>query len=286
LTDLSSASYGAGHLRLVCKARVAALVVLSLVASCAGRQARDQESRSPWEVRLVDPHVLSRSSALREHPPVSIGLRVTTVTSAPGVPTVQGKGDGAFTGAKRAAGAIARVPPPDPFLAALGLVLMPVTATGGAIYGAAAAPRDDDRYAASSRLKAALRDTDFIALLRDRVLRRALATPKRTILPVEVAAEPRFDHHLEIAIEGPGLVPESESGFDPGLTLVVGADVCLHRTIDGACLYRRRWVYRDVQGPYSAVAANDAAGLRSALPTAAERLADKLLLDFTVAMQP
>jgi hypothetical protein len=273
-----------GHVRVVCRPRVAALVVLSLVASCARSRARDQESRRPWEVRVVDGHVLPPSSALREHPPVSIGLRVTAVSSAREVPTVDGKGDGALTGAKRGAAAVGGVPPPDPYAAALDLILMPVTVPGGAIYGAVAAPRDDDRHAASSRLRAALRDTDFIALVRDRLLRRALATRKRTILPVELSEEHPFDHRLDIAIEGPALVPESARGFDPDLTLVVGAHVCLRRVSDAPCLYQRRWLYRDVEGPYFSVAADDAAWLRASLPVAAERLADKLLLDFSVAM--
>jgi hypothetical protein len=131
-------------------------------------------------------------------------------------------------------------------------------------------------------MRAALRDTDFVTLVRERVVSRAVVTTKLAIAPL-VAGERPLEHRLEIAIEGPRLASKGER--DPELTLLVGAHVCLRRMSDEACLYRRRWLYRAIEGSYFQVAANDAARLRSDLPVAAERLSDKIVLDFSVAMQ-
>lgn len=265
------------------KSSVLALVTLVIWGGCAGTKVRGHNPRSPWEVGLLDPGVRRPSSTLRTQPVVSVGLRVTGLASPAEVPAINGKGRGALAGASLGAHALQPVPF-DPYGAALSLLLMPVVTAGGAIYGAVAAPGEEEGNAAHASLKAAMRETDFVMLVRDRMLNRALATTKLTIAPVGDPGENTFDHHLEIEIEGPSLA--SDGQVNPDVTLVVGAGVCLRGISDKACLYERRWLYRGLEGPYSQVAANDAALLRFDLPAAAERLADRVLMDFTVAMQP
>jgi hypothetical protein len=220
---------------------------------------------------------------VREERIGTVGLDVTAPGTAPDVPQVDGKGRGVIAGARVGAESLGLLPP-DPLSGAFTPLFMRAAAAGGAVYGAVAAPRDDDRYAANSHLSAALKEIDFGMLVRDRIRSRARVTTKFAFAPVDVIGEEPLDHRLDIEIDGPALLPEGE--FDPELTLVAEAGVCLRRVGKKAFLYTRRWLYRDVAGPYFQVAANYAAVLRGALPAAAERLADRIMMDVSAAVQP
>ncbi|MGH7404737.1 MAG: hypothetical protein ACREJA_02515 [Candidatus Methylomirabilales bacterium] len=177
------------------------------------------------------------------------------------------------------------------------LLLSPVVALGGAIYGAIAADSAEKVEATEATFKKALADLKIQETFRDRVLQVARDETRQTFVPVEhrgptilneevsysfLTAE-AIDTILEVGVTRFGLEGE---GINPLLPLVISTRARLVRVDDGAELYTREWVYRSRKRKFVEWAANNAQPLRDELDRAhqslAEQIVDELFLVYLI----
>ena len=177
------------------------------------------------------------------------------------------------------------------------LLLSPVFAMGGAIYGAIAAESAEKVEAAEATFKKALADLKIQETFRDRVLQVARDQTRHVLVLVpehgptapggaveySFVASQGVDTVLEIGVEKLGL---PGGGINPPLSLIMNAHARLVRATDGMELHARTWIYRSGTRKFVEWAADNAQPLHEELERAyqslAEQVVDELFLLYLV----
>lgn len=195
-----------------------------------------------------------------------------------------GKGSGAAKGAvKGFLGSIGvgldNVHSSDSSGLVLGIVLAPVFALGGAVYGTIAAESGQKVQEAQSTLNKAVADLNIPEAMRDRVFQIAQQeTRYPLVLLTEQAPSGReavfADTILEVSVPRFGL---EGGGINPPLPLVVTAHARLVGVADGTEIYAAQWTYRSGTLKFVDWAANNAQPLRTDLERAVQTLAETIV---------
>ncbi len=216
-----------------------------------------------------------------------VTTRVAAETHLEG-PT-SGKGSGAGKGAAGGfLGCILGGAHGGAYGAALGILLSPVCALGGGIYGAIAAETSERVEEAEATFNKAVVDLNIQEAMRDRVFQIAQQETRYPLALLtgqgpnarEAAAADRSsarqetDTILEVSVPRFGLVG---GGINPPLPLVVTAHARLVRVADGTELYTAPWTYRSGTRKFVEWAANNAQPLRTELDRAVQTLAETIV---------
>lgn len=168
------------------------------------------------------------------------------------------------------------------------LLLSPVVALGGAIYGAIAAETADKVEAAEAIFKNTLADLKIQETFRDRVLQVARDETRHPFVllseggPTAPGEDVGYSSIvsqgiitiLEVSVKKLGL---PGVGINPPLPLVMSAGARLVRVDDGEELYTREWVYMSRKREFVEWAANNAQPLREELERASQTLAEQVV---------
>jgi len=168
------------------------------------------------------------------------------------------------------------------------LLLSPVFAMGGAIYGAIAAESAEKVEAAEATFKKALADLKIQETFRDRVLQVARDQTRHVLVLVpehgptapggaveySFVASQGVDTVLEIGVEKLGL---PGGGINPPLSLIMNAHARLVRATDGMELHARTWIYRSGTRKFVEWAADNAQPLHEELERAYQSLAEQVV---------
>jgi hypothetical protein len=183
----------------------------------------------PWGCSTSSHRIPTLSEAVRAEIG-TLGVATSSIipTSDLKSPT-SGRGSGAAKGAGLAAGAMAAEKPP------FGLVLAPVAALGGAIYGAIVAPSAQKVKEAETALASAFTDLKVQEAIHDQVLQAARGRIGHPV--VSLGETPDVDTILEISVPSVRLAGAAALDINPPLQLVVLACPRLVRRADGVQLY-------------------------------------------------
>jgi len=168
------------------------------------------------------------------------------------------------------------------------LLLSPVFAMGGAIYGAIAAESAEKVEAAEATFKRALADLKIQETFRNRVLQVARDQTRHVLVlllehgPTAPGGAVEYpfvtsqgvDTVLEIGVEKLGL---PGGGINPPLSLIMNAHARLVRATDGMELYARTWIYRSGTRKFVEWAADNAQPLHEELERAYQSLAEQVV---------
>ncbi len=175
---------------------------------------------------------------------------------------------------------------------ALGAVVAPFALAGGAIAGASNAHGEAAVAETDAAIRKRLAETDLAAMVSERLLAPAMATPGFALTPAaasaaDVAPDPTTTAptpELRLTITRIGFLSEGEIEPDVWLMVTVRAEV-----LDGTGappLYWRVWQYRGRGYDYFELAEKDAALLEAELDHAATKLAERIRQDLFVATAP
>jgi len=193
---------------------------------------------------------------------------------------------GAWGGAQRGAavGALAPIAVgavfPLPGTTLLGVLVAPVTALGGMIYGAAAAqPRAEVQAAedAIGRALSLLQQTDPQGRLRDRVVELGNEHTGHSFSALDAAEPVHVDAVLELVDQRAGL--DGAWRVDPPSIAFAETRARL-RDAAGETLLEEKILCSGEQRTYFEWAANDAALFTATMQTCVEALAEKIVADF------
>lgn len=171
----------------------------------------------------------------------------------------------------------------------LGIVLAPVGALTGGIYGVIAAAPAETVKEAEAALAKAVAESNVQEAVRDQVWE---AARRRTSHRVHKLAEGDSPHSagvdtiLEITVQALALV--GPTGVDPSLSIVLRGSAKLIRTADGAEIYpEASFAYLSVPRKFVEWGADEAHLFRGAMQTAYEDLSEKIVDDiFLVHIPP
>ena len=175
---------------------------------------------------------------------------------------------------------------------ALGAVVAPFALAGGAIAGASNAHGEAAVAETDAAIRKRLAETDLAAMVSERLLTPAMATPGFALTPAaasaaDVAPGPTTTAptpELRLTITRIGFLSEGEIEPDVWLMVTVRGEV-----LDGSGappLYWRVWQYRGRAYDYFELAEKDAALLEAELDHAATKLAERIRQDLFVATAP
>jgi hypothetical protein len=159
--------------------------------------------------------------------------------------------------------------------AALGILVSPITAIGGAVYGAIAAQSEKEIARGAQVLDAVVAEFKAAQAVRDALMVRLRREPYLDLAADEGTA-PGTDTIVEVQVTDIGLIGQ---GINPNLTLSVGAVVRVRRA--GVETLAEQLLVRGDSRTFLTWAARDGNELRTALErqmgTVAERMLDAVL---------
>jgi hypothetical protein len=194
-----------------------------------------------------------------------------------------GKGSGAAKGAGLAAGAMASEKPP------FGLVLAPVAALGGAIYGAIVAPSAQKVKEAETALASAFADLKVQEAIHAHALQAARGLVGYRVVPL--GDTPDVDAILEIGVVSVKLAGAAALDIDPPLQLVILACPRLVRRADGRELYPAEpttpaVVHMSAPRKFIEWGGQDARLFREEMERAYQNLAERAVEEMFLAFHP
>lgn len=172
--------------------------------------------------------------------------------------------------------------------AAVGILLSPVCALGGGIYGAIAAETSERVEEAEATLNKAVVDLNIQEAMRERVFQIARQetryplvllteqdpSARDAVVAGRSSAGQETDTILDVSVTRFGL---EGGGINPPLPLVVAAHARLIRVSDGTEFYTASWTYRSGTRKFLEWAANNAEPLRAELDRSVQTLAEAIL---------
>lgn len=211
---------------------------------------------------------------------------------------------GAAEGAQRGAGRGALVPMAVgaqtfiPYVFMAGVVLAPVGAVVGTVYGAAEALPAEEVEKAEAALTDALSSQDIQTAMREAVwefMRRETKIPvllikkqgplaEKDVPAYSAGTDRRVDTVLELTVSMLGLI--GPWTIDPPLSFTMRIGTRLVRVADGTELHTQELTYLGPSRVFTAWAANDAEAFRSALDPAFRALAEKAVEEVFLLYMP
>jgi hypothetical protein len=194
-----------------------------------------------------------------------------------------GRGSGAAKGAGLAAGAMASEKPP------FGLVLAPVAALGGAIYGAIVAPSAQKVKEAETALASAFANLKVQEAIHDHVLQAARGRVGHPVVSLGETLD--VDAILEIGVVSVKLAGAAALDIDPPLQLVILACPRLVRRADGRELYPAEpttpaVVHMSAPRKFIEWGGQDARLFREEMERAYQNLAERAVEEMFLAFHP
>ena len=266
------------------------LLLIALLASGCGETRVMTLPAAPAD--LFDP--AAPVAVGREH---AIGSRHGKVVAG----GAEGAGTGMLLGAGGAirAGAETR----DPYGFALGVLIAPVAAVGGGIYGAAAAHPAAETEAAIASIQAVYQDQEFLAGLAGTVIEQLEQERKTGLAPC--APQP-YRVAASQPVAGPamkdGTCEQEDAGnklrlfvtydfrtegiYSPDLKFMIEVLGRAHRADRPEVVHEYRWAYRSYKRDFFTMTANGAEKLRQEVRAVQSRLAMRIVDDLVRMRHP